>query len=295
MSDFQNSDQGFNNLNDDRLFNMLSQLKVPPSSMDRDAAWDRLMLGVKREQRMERIWGGITRWGAVAFVLIIASSIIIDWQFSTKKYNVPHGKLAYLTLPDSSRITLNAGTQIKRKEYGFTQKREVVLNGEALFDVKSGPIDFVVKVGEHRVKVLGTRFNVFYRNEILEVKCISGEVEVSVNNVGTQLLKAGRGLYYLPELTTFREARFETTRSTLWTQGEFYFSQTSLNLVFEELERQFNIVIQVEGFNPQERIYTGYFTKDGYLNALDLVCLPMGLSYDIDRNAGVVRISPVNR
>ena len=37
MSDFQNSDQGFNNLNDDRLFNMLSQLKVPPSSMDRVA------------------------------------------------------------------------------------------------------------------------------------------------------------------------------------------------------------------------------------------------------------------
>ena len=295
MSEIQHRDPAFNELSDDKLFAMLSHLKVPPSSLDKDAAWDNLMVGVRREQRWERIKVGITRWGVAAFILIIATSIIIEWQFSTKKYNVPHGKIAYATLPDSSRITLNAGTILKRKDYGFVNKREVVLEGEALFDVKPSTIGFVVLAGEHKVIVLGTKFNVYYRNGVLEVKCISGEVEVTVNQVGTQVLRAGRGLYYSPELTTFKEVRFESNRSAPWTKGEFYFNQASLNLVFEELERQFNIVIKAEDFNPSQRLYTGYFTKESFMNALDLVCIPMDLVYEIDRQAGVIRISPANR
>jgi ferric-dicitrate binding protein FerR (iron transport regulator) len=277
-------------LNDDRLFSLLSQLRVPHSSMEKEVAWEKLHNAVKKEQRWDRFRIGFLRWGAAAVLLIIVSSIILEWQFSNKLHETPLGKIAYVQLPDSSRVTLNAGSTIKHREFGFKGKRVVKLNGEALFDVKSGKNEFVVIAGNHAIKVLGTRFNVYFRNNNLEVKCISGMVEVKMNESHAETLKAGQGISISQSSTDYKINNIDIFQASLWTKGEFYYAKTPLNVVFDEVMRQFNIGIICEGFNPQNRLYSGYFTNENINIALDLICVPMGLSHEFDSRDNVIRI-----
>jgi ferric-dicitrate binding protein FerR (iron transport regulator) len=279
-------------LPDDKLFGMLSQLRVPPPKTSKEEAWDKLMLEVKREQRWDRLRIGFMRWGAAAVVLIVVSSILAEWQFSTKTFEAPFGKMAYVLLPDSSSVTLNSGSVIKHREFGFKRDRVVELKGEALFDVMPGEVDFMVIAGESTVRVLGTRFNVFHRDNILEVKCLYGEVEVKIDNMIIENLQSGSGISYSPKQAIVKKLSVDPLQDISWTKGEFYFTQAPLNLVIEELQRQFNVKIDIQGFDPHNRLYSGYFTNESISTALDLVCVPMGLMYEIDYKANLVRIFP---
>jgi len=293
MSENDSINKPNSELTDDKLFGMLSQLHVPPSPLGKEENWEKIMLGVERQTRWDRFKIGFTRWGAAAVVLIIVSSVLIEWQFSTKTLESPNGKMAYILLPDSSRVTLNAGSVIKHKEFGFKRKRVVTLEGEALFDVRSGEVDFVVIAGDNTIRVLGTQFNVFHRNDVLEVKCLKGEVEVKIDELALQNLTAGRGISFTPETSIVKELPFDSHNAAAWTKGEFYYSESTLSAVLDEIERQFNVKIEVQGFDPESRLYSGYFTNEQIRNALDLVCVPMGLMYEMDYQAGVVRVYPM--
>jgi transmembrane sensor len=284
----------FNELNDDKLFGLFTQLQIPPSEIDKGAAWENVLKRVKNEQRWERFRIGFVRWGAAAVVLIIILSIILEWQLSVKSYKTPFGKIAYIQLPDSSRVTLNAGSTIEHFEFGFNRKRIVKLNGEALFDVKSGNSEFVVFAGNHTVKVVGTRFNVLFRNNYLEVKCISGIVEVKVNDLQTETLRFAEGISILPNSSEYSIWKVDVFKAISWTNGEFFYSEIPLNLVFEEVMRQFNIRIEYEGFNPNNWLYSGYFTNNNVNIALDLICIPAGLKHEYDSKNNVFRIYQKN-
>jgi ferric-dicitrate binding protein FerR (iron transport regulator) len=253
------------------------------------------MLGVNREQRWDRLRIGLVRWGAAAVVLIVVTSILAEWQFSTKTIEAPHGKMAYVILPDSSRVTLNAGSVIKHREFGFKRDRVVKLKGEALFDVMPGEVEFKVIAGENTVRVMGTRFNVFHRNNILEVKCLTGEVEVNIDNMMVESLGPGSGISYSPKQAIVKNLTVDPLQDIAWTRGEFYFTQTPVNLVFDELQRQFNVKIDIQGFDSQNRLYSGYFTNENITTALDLVCIPMGLMHEIDSKANLVRVFPASK
>ena len=62
--------------------------------------------------------------------------------------------------------------------------------------------------------------------------------------------------------------------------GEFYFEESSLLLVFEEFERQFNV--QIEYTKTENRKFTGYFSNNDIETALKIICKPMKLNYEID-------------
>lgn len=104
-------------------------------------------------------------------------------------------------LPDGSTVFLNKQTTIKWHTYFFKNRRQILLNGEAFFDVKkmSGQ-NFMVKTKNLKIEVLGTRFNVqAYRHNSLETVVVqSGKVKVSENEGSLiQFLSAGEKIDYL--------------------------------------------------------------------------------------------------
>lgn len=74
---------------------------------------------------------------------------------------VPKGGEFKLTLSDGTKVWLNSFSEL-RYPVNFTgKKREVILAGEAYFDVAGDPEHpFVVKVNDLDISVLGTQFNV---------------------------------------------------------------------------------------------------------------------------------------
>ena len=66
-------------------------------------------------------------------------------------------------------------------------------------------------------------------------------------------------------------------KKTTWRQGDFYFEGKPLKIVVDELERQFNVEIILQG--DDSRLYTGYFSNKNLDEALEMVFKPMSLNY----------------
>ncbi len=110
------------------------------------------------------------------------------------------GQTKEVELPDGTVVKLNANSSLAYAEdFGHTKRRDVILDGEAFFDVaKDAKRPFIVNVRGMQVKVLGTVFNINgYNNDKIKTTLLSGKVEVK-NNSGELIstLKPGTELIY---------------------------------------------------------------------------------------------------
>ena len=86
-----------------------------------------------------------------------------------------------ITLPDGTKVWLNATTQVKYTESFWNKKRILALDGEAYLEVKPNKKKpFIVSAQDVDVKVLGTKFNVRSRESEAEVitTLLEGSVQV---------------------------------------------------------------------------------------------------------------------
>ena len=134
------------------------------------------------------------------------------------------------------------------------------------------------------VKVLGTQFNVFSRDGILDVKCFEGSVAV---------LSGGE---VLSTLTANQAVRIEkgklknnwnVTENNNWTNGVFQFTKVPLKRVINALERQFEIDIKVDGIDLEEELSCNFENKD-LETALKTALGPFGFQYEIKNDTTVI-------
>ena len=95
---------------------------------------------------------------------------------------VPAGQRINITLVDGTNVWLNARTSLSYPVKFGKNNRQVVLDGEAYFDVtkdKSKP--FIVQTDNYNVEVLGTKFDVNAYSETgeFETTLMSGSVKVA--------------------------------------------------------------------------------------------------------------------
>ena len=127
------------------------------------------------------------------------------------------------------------------------------------------------------MQVLGTSFNIFARGDQFRVECFTGKVQVTLNSGATELLLPGKGVGQdrKPELQL---ADVEPTTSPEWIDGNFTYENAIYAEVFREIERQFNVTIQVDEATAQKH-YQGVFNRNwGLEKVLDEVCFTKGLS-----------------
>ena len=180
-------------------------------------------------------------------------------------------------LPDGSVATLNAQSSISYEPGEWSSARRVELSGEAFFEVKKGT-PFLVKTPYGDVQVLGTSFNVDARKDHFSVACFTGSVRV-VAASRSQVLSPGERVFVSDNV--LKMGVFEGDKEAAWREGMHYFEASPVKMVFAELERQFEVKIKWPG-ELANREYTGFF-KSGDLNAaLEAVCWPMNLKFEVD-------------
>jgi transmembrane sensor len=222
-----------------------------------------------------------------AGILILLSLWPLSRTISMTRVNAAPGTHADYMLSDGSVVNLNAGSRIRFNKKNFSSDRKLELEGEAFFNVTRGN-SFVVKTPKGIIRVLGTTFNVNSRNNTFKVTCFTGNVMVSA---GKQTVTIGPG--ESAELTAGGMKKYRESKPAYingWIKGEFYFENTPLNLVLNEIERQFNVKFVGKEKERQEEYYTGSFFNKDLNAALDIVCIPMGLQYVINNN-GKISIS----
>jgi ferric-dicitrate binding protein FerR (iron transport regulator) len=210
--------------------------------------------------------------------------VVISWVLIS--YNKVHIYVARsekieIRLPDNSLVKLNSDSYLSYSKLFWKINRKVSLNGEAYFSVMSGD-KFKVESDIATVEVLGTEFNVFSRNNVFETRCFSGKVGVKSKKSDIVLTK-GEAYYTGISGGAVEQFDFEISNNKDWRNGDFYFEKKSLQFVFEEIERQFNVKVNIPA-HELNREYTGYFTAKDLSLALSVICLPMGLNYTIEEN-----------
>jgi len=166
----------------------------------------------------------------------------------TEEYNrliTPRGGEYSVILADGTKVWLNAESELRYPVAFSAHERKVYLKGEAYFSVtKQEDQPFVVCVGETRVTVLGTEFNVrSYQDEALAATLVKGKVRI--NNGGHHCcLLPGRQAVVKPDGILVREV--ETILYTAWKEGYFIYREKTLEDILKELSRWYDFTYRYQ-------------------------------------------------
>ncbi len=220
-----------------------------------------------------------TRW--IKIVSSLAAIFVIGFGLfyilNTPQTNAIHTGIAQnetITLPDNSRVKLNELSQLEYIRENWNNERVLELQGEAFFDVEKGK-QFDVNTKFGTVSVLGTEFNVFSRDSVFKVSCYEGLVQVSYDN---QIVKLPAGTELVLVSGNGQKSSIPI-REPYWLNDMSVFENASLNAVFKELEKHYNITMQ----HPVDTYikFTGAFEHNNLENALKSITKPLNLTYTI--------------
>jgi len=182
----------------------------------------------------------------------------------------PKGGEYQVTLPDGTKVWLNAESSLRYPTSFTGSERRVELNGEAYFEVaKNLKQPFVVRSGEAAVKVLGTHFNIMaYQDEpIFKTTLAEGSVALSKNG-RQEILKPGQGGIITSGTNDIIVASTDVEQDLAWKNGNFYFQKTELSTIMKQLARWYDLEIRYAGAVPRKR-FVGKISR--YTNLSDVL------------------------
>ena len=178
---------------------------------------------------------------------------------------VPYGKRAQITLSDNSTIWLNSGSKLIYPAVFEKDKREVYLEGEAIFEVSHNAAHpFYVATREIEVKVLGTVFNISAYTDDANTSTIleSGSVELTYQ--GNKLfgrthekMVPGMLAVFDPASGNVKQTQVNTKLYTSWRDGYLVFEQQSLGEIIKKVSRYYNVQVDLEDQKLASETFSG--------------------------------------
>ncbi len=181
------------------------------------------------------------------------------------QYNIlttPKGGQYKVTLPDGSKVWLNAASSLEYPTAFTGKERSVALTGEAFFEVAQKPdAPFMVDINGTSVTVLGTSFNVqAYTDEPgTRTTLVSGAVSITSGD-NKKILKPG-------EMATVSEGKIsirqvDTANIIAWKNDLFCFRETTIPELMRQLARWYDIeVIYSDNYQMQAH-FTGEISRN---------------------------------
>lgn len=204
---------------------------------------------------------------------------------AVEQYNtltIPKGRTYQLTLPDGTKVWLNAASSLKYPVAFGNDMRQVYLEGEAYFEVAklekkngSGRVPFKVNIVNHanpalnaRVEVLGTHFNVkaYPDDSKIKTTLLEGRVDFYASQKATAA-KLQPGNQAVDEIANEKTSvnTVDLNDAVAWKNGFFSFNHTHLTTVLRELSRWYNMEIVYKNEVPN-RFFGGKIQKSLYLS-----------------------------
>ncbi len=224
--------------------------------------------------------------------LAIAASIAILFTFSLAFFgsetveNSGESVLAH-TLPDGSIIFMNPQAELSYNDLTWPVFRDLDFSGSGFFEVEKGS-KFSVSTDLGVVSVLGTSFSVITKNDKLKVSCKTGKVFVENANNLSATLTPGKGVEMTESIA--EEFSLETEYVDAWVAGIYRFDNVNIDQVLNSLEDFTSFQVEYpEGLNTN---YSGEFSTDQSIEEiLEIVCKPMGLTYEMIEEKSLIRIT----
>ncbi|SEM68744.1 FecR family protein [bacterium A37T11] len=187
--------------------------------------------------------------------------------------STPRGGQYRVTLPDGSRVWLNAASSLKYPTVFLGGQRKVELNGEAFFEVttmKDRP--FIVSTNGQEVRVLGTSFNIksYCEENIIYTTLVSGKVSViGDGHKNEQVLLPGEQSVMKGGILSKTMINLDTELA--WKEGRFSFDHKNLQEVMTEVARWYDLDVVYEGRIPDLAFFGGVYRNSDVGTVLNML------------------------
>ncbi len=206
---------------------------------------------------------------------------------------VPYGKRSQITLSDNSIVYLNSGSKLIYPVKFEPNKREVYLEGEAIFEVTHDATHpFYVISRDLEVKVLGTIFNLSAYNDDKTVNTVleSGSVELRYGSnswLGFSKAKMVPGTLAVfdPSAKKIEQTKVNTENYTSWKEGYLVLEKSTLESIAKKLSRYYNVSIGFDNPELAMETFSGDLDlRNSALQVLELIAQTMDIEIrQVDR------------
>lgn len=204
---------------------------------------------------------------------------------------VPYGKRTQITLSDGTKVWLNSGSKLVYPAVFTARKREVYIDGEAVFDVthmQDKP--FVVSTKDFDIKVLGTVFNV---NSYADDKSSStvletGKIELICRAAGILSqerlnILPGTMAVYDRNQKIFEQKQVDPQKYLSWREGYLILNSEKLENILRKLGRYYNIEMVITDNYLKKATFSGYLDlKNSPEEVLSVINETTSLSFSVD-------------
>lgn len=211
-------------------------------------------------------------------------------RYNTVK--IPRGGEYRLTLSDGTKVWLNAETILKYPVTFSKKAREIFMEGEAFFEVaKNADCPFIVHTSALKVNVLGTSFNIraYPDEKVSTTTLVSGRVSLieSDNHKEYNLTPNDQAIVSDQETVI---QKVNVNQFTAWKNGRILFEENTLEEIFNDLSRWYNIEISYADEEVKGLRFSIDVERYGKFNEiLEITELTKKVKFEIDGNNVVVR------
>jgi len=218
----------------------------------------------------------LVKWlsGIAATILLAATCY---WWFDKKNTSAllslnTANNIDSVKLADGSTVILAEHTTLSYPKLFSGSSREIILRkGRAFFNVTKDPQHpFSITMGESKVSVLGTSFNIDYSPGKIDLDVKTGKVIFSpYSNGASSILTAGQALTY-----SIQKREFTTRLSQnadAWLTKELVFVDTPLGEVCKQLSHYYGKNIQLEANHQFVEKFNAKFQNNNLNEVLEVL------------------------
>lgn len=294
---------------------------IIPHEQSKDEADNPYLIHGSRKTKMVRRLAIAASFLVVGSIAIILSTTGRRQPAAAEKLtglavSTKNGSRTSMQLPDGSKVWLNSGSTITYDKQFGKDIREVVLSGEAFFDVVRNPEKpFIIHTTSMDIKVLGTRFNVksYANDKVSEASLVHGSIEVSLKKRGSEkiLLKPNEKIVVMNDrivendkkavsrqvdaaepIISVQKLHYATKDSaiieTSWVDNRLIFENESFQDIAVKMERWFGMKVQFQDVYLKNERLTGSFTNETIDQALHALQMTTPFSFIIKENTVMI-------
>lgn len=206
---------------------------------------------------------------------------------ATVSYNTlttPRGGQFQVTLPDGSKVWLNAASSLRFPTAFTGGERRVEMTGEVYFEIaKNARKPFRVTVNDMTVEVLGTHFNVkaYTDEKTIATTLLEGSVQLT-KGAEKVAIKPGEQAQWASGGKAFVIGHPELDQVMAWKNGYFRFDGENIVDIMKQLSRWYDVDAVYAG-NMTMKDYSAYISRNSNISeVLKMLELTEEVSFKIE-------------
>jgi transmembrane sensor len=197
-----------------------------------------------------------------------------DGRVQNLTASTSRGQTYQFTLPDGTKVWLNADSKVSFPSQFNESERKIVLSGEGYFEVaKDKAHPFVVKTTTQEVTVLGTHFNISsYNNDaVTTTTLLEGSVKVSAFDA----VAGRRNVVLKPSQQSIQNPNggmqvrdVDVAEAVDWKNGDFIFTKETLDQIMKRVARWYDVSVDYEPGIDKQQTFGGKVSRSKNISAV---------------------------